>query len=285
MSSDRVPAMTSDRAQTPQRLSPLERLPAWDQIRLVATDVDGTLTVNGRLSAGTLGALAQLQQAGLTVVLITGRSAGWVQGLGTYLPVDGAIAENGGVLMQTGSDPLQLLCSLNAPDLHTHRQGLAQVFSQICSGLPGFPHLEESSDNRFRLTDWTFDQPAPEGFSQTDLQRMAQICARQGYGFTYSSVQCHIQPLGCTKGSSLRQVLDRKREWRCPPEQVMTVGDSPNDQSLFDPEHFPHSVGVANVLDYQDQLSPLPRYVTSEREGQGFQQLVRILLAQRGDAI
>ena len=41
------------------------------------------------------------------------------------------------------------------------------------------------------------------------------------------------------------------------------VGDSTNDVLMF--EHFPHSVGVANIRRFEPQLSHLPRYITQRR--------------------
>jgi len=60
-------------------------------------------------------------------------------------------------------------------------------------------------------------------------------------------------------------------------EQTLTVGDSPNDESLFQPE-FPCSVGVANILAYSNQMQYQPAYVTVAAEGSGFCELVRYLL-------
>lgn len=263
-----------------QTLSLTEPPKVFQQIRLVATDVDGTLTVDGRFPAETVQALADLHRVGLRVLLITGRSAGWVQGLRAYLPVSGAIAENGGVLLMSDPEPLRFLCAI--PDLKIHRQELAQVFALIQREFRQYPSLKEAKDNVFRLTDWTFDA---QGFTVEELYHMAQICRDQGYGFTYSSVQCHIKPLDCDKGSSLLRVITEDSEFQCSPNQVVTVGDSPNDQSLFDRSRFPISVGVANVLDYQDHLSQLPAYITSEPEGGGFHQLARILLSQSSSVL
>ena len=61
------------------------------------------------------------------------------------------------------------------------------------------------------------------------------------------------------------------------PEQVVTVGDSPNDESLFDERYFSVSVGVANVLEYADRLQHQPAYVTSAAEGEGFCELARVI--------
>jgi len=96
----------------------------------------------------------------------------------------------------------------------------------------------------------------------------------------YSNVQCHIKPLRQDKAAGLLQVL---REFfpQYTPEQVLTVGDSPNDETLFDPSYFPVSVGVANVLDYASQLTHQPAYVTTSAEGEGFCELARYLLDQK----
>jgi hypothetical protein len=64
-------------------------------IRLVATDMDGTLTRRGKFSAALLQALEDLAANDIKVLIVTGRSTGWVSGLSNLLPVVGAIAENG----------------------------------------------------------------------------------------------------------------------------------------------------------------------------------------------
>jgi putative addiction module killer protein len=62
------------------------------QVQLIASDVDGTLTCADRFTPQLLTAIAQLAQAKLPLLLVTGRSAGWVDALRNYLPVVGAIA-------------------------------------------------------------------------------------------------------------------------------------------------------------------------------------------------
>ncbi|MFN5978294.1 MAG: HAD hydrolase family protein [Pseudanabaena sp.] len=56
-------------------------------IRLIASDVDGTLTQNGQFSSDFSSTLLDLQSAGTKVLLVAGRSAGWVSTLVNYLPV------------------------------------------------------------------------------------------------------------------------------------------------------------------------------------------------------
>ena len=61
-------------------------------------------------------------------------------------------------------------------------------------------------------------------------------------------------------------------------QQVLTIGDSPNDEAMFDADLFTISVGVANVRHYQDKMLHLPKYITQASEFAGFQELAQQLL-------
>lgn len=242
----------------------------FKNIRFVATDMDGTLTWQGKFTPKLLQALENLAAAGIPVLIVTGRSAGWVSGLSSLMPVAGAIAENGGLFYRAGCDVPVALTLI--PDLAEHRHRLAQVFNSL---KLRFPRIQESVDNRFRITDWTFDVA---GLTPADLQQIAGLCRQMGWGFTYSSVQCHIKPLEQDKAAAVLQVLQNDFPQYLP-AQVVTVGDSPNDASLFDCATFPHSVGVANVLEYVSQLTYLPAYITAGVEAEGFCELAHFLLS------
>lgn len=236
---------------------------------LIATDMDGTLTQRGKFTPALLQALEDLAAAGIEVLIVTGRSGGWVSGLATYLPIAGAIAENGGLFYPGGCEAPVLLTPI--PDQTAHRQQLAETFQQLQTE---FPQIRETADNRFRITDWTFDV---HSLSPAQLQKLGNLCQQLGWGFTYSNVQCHIKPLTQNKATGLLQVL-RDRFPQYTPKQVLTVGDSPNDESLFDTSCFPVSVGVANVLEYAAQLSHHPVYITTSAEGEGFCELAQLLV-------
>lgn len=249
-----------------------EKLQTLGDIRLVATDMDGTLTQAGKFTPALLQAFADLAAANIKVVVTTGRSAGWVSGLATYLPVEGAIAENGGLYYHNG-EQLPIFLS-PVTDLPSHRQQLKEIFQKL---QLEFPSIQESTDNRFRLTDWTFDvQP----LKIEELQQLGQLCARLGWGFTYSNVQCHIKPSSQDKAAGLLQVL-RDYFPQFTTQQVVTVGDSPNDESLFNPSYFKHSVGVANVREYANQMQHQPTYITNAAEGEGFCELAAYLVKNK----
>ncbi|MBO9999669.1 MAG: HAD family phosphatase [Cyanobacteria bacterium SID2] len=241
-------------------------------IGLVATDMDGTMTQAGKFTSGLLTALERFADAEIAVLVVTGRSAGWVSGLAHYLPIVGAIAENGGLFYSPSDEMPMSLVSID--DFQQHRQDLATTFRALQSA---FPQVRESADNRFRLTDWTFDVA---GLFPETLEQIALWCEERDWSLTYSSVQCHLKLPEQDKARGLLKVL-AARFPHLSPNEIATVGDSPNDGSLFDASIFPHSVGVANVLEYRDRLPHLPKYVTPSPEGAGFCELADYIRSNR----
>ena len=237
-------------------------------VRLIATDMDGTLTKNGKFTSQLLVALESLAAKNIPVLIVTGRSAGWVNAIAHYLPVVCAIAENGGLFYSDRSTAWELITKLD--NIEHHRLQLKEVFLLLQSK---FPEITESVDNSFRVTDWTFDIG---DLSPQQLAVMERLCGYAGYGFTYSTVQCHIKPKQQDKAVGLQQIL-KKYFPDLTPQQIVTVGDSPNDESLFNSNYFPLSVGVANIAHYSDRLHYKPSYITSLPEVAGFCQLAEIL--------
>jgi HAD superfamily hydrolase (TIGR01484 family) len=236
-------------------------------IRLIATDIDGTLTSNDKFTPALLQAIDLINTKGIKLLLVTGRSAGWVSALNNYLPVVGAIAENGGIYFHESGD-FDLLTSIESID--EHRAQLANRFWEL---QERYPQITESIDNQFRITDWTFDV---SGLTDLELSEIAAQCDRWGYSFTFSTVQCHIKPLKQDKATAIISVIDRYFP-QLNTTQIVTVGDSPNDASMFDRALFPHSVGVANIQDYTSQLTHHPQYITKLPEVAGFCELVELL--------
>ena len=243
----------------------------WGNIRLIATDMDGTLTQEEELDAKLLHILTELSDAEINVLITTGRSAGWVQAIATYLPVAGAIAENGGLLYWNHAPQPRLIKEIN---IEQHRQQLSKVFELLQTK---FPQIRESVDNYFRITDWTFDV---ENLNPDELEQIDVICQSEGYGFTYSSIQCHIKPIYQDKAFGLNQIIPQYFS-DVKPEEILTIGDSPNDESMFNRAEFPLSVGVANVRKYCDRLKYLPAYVTSKPEAAGFYELAELIISQK----
>ncbi|NJM96034.1 MAG: HAD family phosphatase [Phormidesmis sp. RL_2_1] len=253
----------------PQVLTPEMSQAALSDVRLVATDMDGTLTTGGEFAPGLLQAFARLQAHDIEVMIVTGRSTGWVSGLVNYLPVVGAIAENGGVYISKAN--LEPLILPDIPRMGSHRDRLSMIFERLKTR---YPQLQPSADNPYRITDWTFDIGE---LSATDIDWIRQTCTDMTMGFTYSTVQCHLKIDRQNKAAGLIKVLQQQFP-KLSATEIITVGDSPNDESLFNPDSFPHSVGVANVAHYLPALAYAPTYLTTAAEGEGFIELVNRLV-------
>ena len=160
------------------------------------------------------------------------------------------------------------------PHASRHRDCLETLFNCL---RERYQDLCPSVDNPYRITDWTFDIGS---LSQSDLDWMQATCRAKLMDFTYSTVQCHIKVKGQEKALGLNKVL-RQEFPKVTATSVVTVGDSPNDASLFDPEQFPYSVGVANVSRYLAVLAHTPAYITTAPEVGGFVELVNQLTKSR----
>jgi hydroxymethylpyrimidine pyrophosphatase-like HAD family hydrolase len=250
------------------------------QIKAIAVDIDGTLTLNGRFSSQLFTTLERLQVIEIPVLLVTGRSAGWVESLANYLPVTGVIGENGGCYVSRDIR-CQLLGGIKPKELTAHREKLADCFWQLQGS---YAQLQESPDNRWRLTDWTFDL---DKLSASDLWEIGAQCERWSWDFTYSNIQCHIKLPTQSKASGIRQVAKKYLSGffsGIQPQQILTIGDSPNDSAMFDPEEFPASVGVANIQEYADRLTHQPAYIAANPEVTGFIEIVDALFVAKAKA-
>jgi hydroxymethylpyrimidine pyrophosphatase-like HAD family hydrolase len=116
-----------------------------------------------------------------------------------------------------------------------------------------------------------------QGLTVSEIEQLSQHCQAKGWSITYSTVQVHIKIPQQNKASGLLTVLGKYFP-HLKSHQILTVGDSPNDESLFDAAKFPLSVGVANVREYLPHLSHHPTYITAAAEGAGFCELSQILL-------
>ena len=73
----------------------------------------------------------------------------------------------------------------------------------------------------------------------------------------------------------VRELLGRELDDEI--DRWVYVGDSTNDVLMF--EHFPHSVGVANIRRFEAELSHPPRYITPGERGAGFAEVAQAILA------
>ncbi len=255
---------------------PIEELTSKEcaRFRVLATDIDDTMTRGGRLDSRVLGWLERAREGGISVVVVTGRPAGFVMALAAYLPgVEAVIGENGGVL--AGRDECRVLPAGDAKTDDLPERLFA------CQGeiAREAPRARVTGDRFARLTDLTF---AVEGLAPATGEAIDRVAARHGFCTSASSIHVHVKLAAHTKGRALGDWL-ASREPAVGPQEVLTAGDSETDATIFDTSVFPYSVGVANVQAVLQRLNTPPAFITRGFEGDGFAELLELVLDRRRD--
>jgi HAD superfamily hydrolase (TIGR01484 family) len=248
------------------------------KIRGVFTDIDDTLTTDGRLPAEAYAAMEYLQSAGIAVVPITGRPAGWCDLIARIWPVDGVVGENGAFYFHYDRKARRMIRRYVDDDKTraTNRERLLALGQQILADVPG---AGISADQLYRETDLAVDfceDVAP--LSAESIDRIVAILTKAGVTAKVSSIHVNgwfgsYDKLTMTKlfaADCLGVDLDAEER------AFVFTGDSPNDGPMFD--FFSHSIGVANVRDFEDRLINPPTYITDGYGGQGFSEVARLLI-------
>lgn len=256
-------------------MKPIARLTRADarRVRVVFTDVDGTLTTGGKLLPSTYAALWRWRDEGRLLIVVTGRSAGWAEAFARTWPADAVIAENGGLTMVPREGGLDIRTALPRVRLDRERERMRAAARELERLVPG---ARLSYDSRFTEVDLAIDYNEENHLGDEAARQIEKFLRSKGFQAVRSSVHVNFWPGRFDKLSSCRKLAE---ELSVPLDECVYVGDSVNDEPMF--RGFPLSVGVANVRDVLDRLRHPPRFVTRAREGKGFEELVRYLLAAR----
>lgn len=247
------------------------------KVRGICFDVDDTFSTHGKITAEAFQALWKAREAGLVLVPVTGRPAGWADHFARFWPVDAVVGENGAFtfFMQDGKRR-----RLDTPMEYSRDEALGKLRSLQSEILTRFPHAQFSSDQSYREYDLAIDTyedvpPWPE----SDVDELLAMCRNAGAEARLSSVHVNTWFGSYDKYSGFThwlaegapgasQVL-RLDEW-------IYLGDSPNDEPMF--SKFERCVGVANVLPFRPRMPIGPRWVSQGEGGSGFAQVVERLL-------
>ena len=250
-------------------------------VRGVLTDIDETVSTEGRLTAEAYGALEALKKDGLLVIPVTGRPAGWCDMVARFWPVDAVVGENGAFWMWHDAKVGKLRTRFiqSEAERTDGRRRLEAVRVDVLREVPG---AGIASDQPYRLADLAVDfcedvPPLPPA----EVERIVAIFERHGAHAKVSSIHVNgwfgdYNKLTTSKAMMAELfAIDLGRD----AERYVFSGDSPNDSPMFG--YFPNGVGVANVRDFAGMMAALPRWVTQARSGAGFVELTRALIAAR----
>ncbi|GGE17495.1 haloacid dehalogenase [Aureimonas endophytica] len=249
----------------------------------VFTDIDDTLTTEGRLPAAAYAALERLYDAGLFVAPITGRPAGWCDMVARFWPVTGVVGENGAFYFSYDAETRKMRRAFFAGDAEraANRKRLDAVGRRILAEVPG---AAISADQLYREADLAIDfcedvEPLP----REAVRRIKAIFEAEGAVAKVSSIHVNgwfgdYDKLSMTRRFAAEVLgLDLDAE----KDRIVFCGDSPNDAPMFG--FFPNACGVANVRDFAGEMEAEPAYVALARGGEGFVEIAERILSTQGE--
>ncbi len=155
---------------------------------------------------------------------------------------------------------------------------MQQVAQRVLAEVPGTRLAEDSAG---RETDIAIDHGEFAHLPAGDIARVVRLMQSEGMNATVSSIHINAWFGAHHKLSGARWIVRElwAQDLDADLDRWVYIGDSTNDQLMF--EHFPHSVGVANVRRFEAALAHKPQYITLAERGAGFAEMVAYLLAAR----
>jgi len=225
------------------------------------TDVDGTLVSSGdSISPAVAGAISHLQEQGINVGFVSGRTLPELVSMALHLGINGPIiAENGGVARLSASGELV--------DLGYSRQPAFEALEKLRELFP-----------KDRMVDVVIRS---QGVTPEELRRHLG-----GTQLLDSGYILHLMQGGVSKGKTLVRLLEKMEDGSLSPTEVMVIGDSLTDISLF--ELFPYSVLIINPrlpAEQREKMRELAKYVSNLPFDEGFVEVASHIVRVRGGKI
>jgi Cof subfamily protein (haloacid dehalogenase superfamily) len=221
------------------------------RIRLVATDLDGTLLhPDGSVTDRTRAALSAVEARGVTVVFVTGRPIRWMDELWRHVGDHGlAICSNGSIVYDVGQHAVRQVHPLPVETGRTVARLLREAIPGTTVAVErttGFAK-EPAFLERYRLPDDVVVAPAEELFDEHTVKLLARHQEMEPQEFwaetdrlvgdlvttTWSSVGALVEmnAAGVTKASTLAQLCE---ELGIAADEVVAFGDMPNDLAMLE---------------------------------------------------
>ena len=270
---------------TTQGLQPVTRIPAslCASLKILFCDIDDTITEDGLMTGESFGALWLLHDAGIEVVPVTGRPAGWCDHIARMWPAAAVIGENGAFYYSYDRvrRKMRRVSLIPEQERREGQEKLARVRERVLKEVPA---SRIAADQAFRTTDLAIDfrEDVVPPLSTEEIDRICRIIEEEGATYKISSIHINCWYGSFDKVSGVRRFLaDSGRDLgsEAVQDSIAFIGDSPNDEPMF--EALRHSIAVANIRGFLDRLSHLPAYVTKNESAEGFAEAVGVILRRR----
>jgi HAD superfamily hydrolase (TIGR01484 family) len=225
--------------------------------------------------------MESLHDAGLLIVPVTGRPAGWCDHIARMWPVDAVVGENGAFYFRY-DHASRRMTRRYMDSIATRAQNTERLTSIGCEIVDAIRGSAFAADQRYRETDLAIDfcEDVPP-LSDSSVDEIVNMMSERGLSAKVSSIHVNgwfgaYDKLMMTK-LFVKEChgidLDAMRA------SFVFVGDSPNDASMFG--YFPFAIGVANVREFGTRISHPPAYVTTQCCGKGFREAAECILQGR----
>jgi len=247
-------------------------------LRFLFADIDDTLTTDGMLPDSSYRALWDLDRAGIKVVPVTGRPAGWCDHIARMWPVAGVVGENGAFVYSYDRTARKMnRRSLTGPGRQA--DALQRVAERVLKEVPG---TALAADQSFRISDMAIDyceDVPPLPTEQVDA--ICRVLREEGVHFKVSSIHVNFWIGDFDKLSGARMFAEKNAgaQFSDLAESSIFIGDSPNDEPLF--EGFAHSIAVGNIRTFLPRIKHLPEFITKAECAAGFCEAARTILRKR----
>lgn len=244
----------------------------FQQFRFLFTDVDDTLTTEGKLLPETYTALWALARAGVRIIPVTGGCAGWCDQILRTWPVDAVIGEGGAFYVtRDAAGGSRWVHWDSAASAQADQQAILDAVTRLAREVR-FP-VSLAKDQAFRLADVAIDYNQDV---RLDAAQSAQVSAwlqDQGFQVKQSSIHINVWQGVFDKCAMARRYLrdECQLDETSMQKRAFFVGDAPNDESMF--AFFPHSAGVANIAPHLASMTARPTLLLEQAAGRGFHEL------------
>lgn len=276
------------------------------EIRLIVSDVDGTLVNNKKkITPGTMAAVTKAQAAGIRFAIASGRAWGEMDEILTTLPmVEDFICSNGALVVHyhegkettlfresfSREQTKAILMALKDLDVYTEAYSGSHIYGEeaCVSHFSDYvsdtiaPLIMATRQMVPHMVDYVLEKQLPiekvQIFYGTEgkKQQAKRLVEALGMFTVIESSEGNLEFVlpQISKGRAVKALAD---SMGITAEQVMTIGDSNNDLSML--TYAGTSFAMASGEDTAKQAA---KYITASNEEDGVAQAIYTVLARRG---
>ncbi len=248
-------------------------------LRGLLFDLDDTLLSHGLLCRAAYDALWDLKDGGLRLVAVTGRPSGWGEVIARQWPIEGAVTENGAVVVAREARGLTRFERCSEDERRARRIRLARIIDDVRAAVA---EARLTDDVDARRSDVTWDIGERVKLPAERVASILRVIAAAGARSFRSSVHVHATFDIDDKASGAIAYLARalgEDPGAATGGRWAFVGDSGNDAACF--SAFRTTFAVANVRAHLAQIPVTPRYVARAEMGEGFAEIAAAILSAR----